>query len=232
MERLPGALGNKGDSQEQVTESSQNADQSADQNIDQSTAEKTAAEAEANPEVAPVPPSPAEAAPRPPASVPNANASIVGQPGSKNIRAGAGTTFGVIDTVGVGDRVQIVDRNTDSGGNPWYQIATPNGNVGWVAGQLIQVDGDAAPPRSNPAPPVQPAPPADNTNAIIIGEPGSKNIRSGPGTDYGTAHIAYPGDRIVIRTSAADAGGYTWHKVYFPKSGAEGWIADQLVRRD
>ena len=175
------------------------------------------------------------ARPTPTASTPGANSSIVGQPGSKNIRNGAGTNFSVVDSVGVGDRVKVVARGTDSGGNPWYRVVIPNGNSGWVAGQLIQVDGDAKPPERIPEPqPVKPTPPApsDNTNAMIIGEAGSKNIRSGPGTGFGVAHEAYPGDRVVIREASTDSGGYTWYKIYFPQSGAEGWIAAQLLRLD
>jgi len=72
-----------------------------------------------------------------------------------------------------------------------------------------------------------------NTNAVVVGEEqSSKNIRSGPGTDYRVQHIAYPGDRIEILDSAQDSGGYTWYKVQFPKSGAEGWIAAQLIEKD
>lgn len=192
----------------------------------------------------PVPAPPAVPARPRAASVPGANSTIVGQPGSKNIRSGAGTNYGVVDAVNVGDRVKTVARDTDSGGNPWYRVVVPSGNSGWVAGQLIQVDGDANPPKL-PAvqkPPVKPGEedyddskptiPVDSTNATIVGESGSKNVRSGPGTSYGTAHVAYPGDRVYIRDSAKDAGGYTWHKVYFPKSEAEGWVASQLVSPD
>lgn len=85
-----------------------------------------------------------------------------------------------------------------------------------------------------PPPPVKVAlpPNADQTNASIVGEPGSKNIRSGPGTHYAQTHIAYPGDRITLITSDRDQGGFLWHNVYFPKSQAQGWIAAQLVRSD
>jgi serine/threonine-protein kinase len=65
-----------------------------------------------------------------------------------------------------------------------------------------------------------------------VGEPGAKNIRSGPGTNFSAPHIAYPGDRVKITDSSSDSGGYLWYKVYFPNSGAEGWIAAQLVQRD
>ncbi len=72
----------------------------------------------------------------------------------------------------------------------------------------------------------------NDTNAAIVGQAGSKNIRSGPGTDYQSNHIAYPGDRVRILERGSDSGGYTWYKVYFPESGADGWIAGQLLRID
>jgi serine/threonine protein kinase, bacterial len=89
----------------------------------------------------------------------------------------------------------------------------------------------------SPVPPAITTPPSaaftNNANATIVSQTsGSKNVRSGPGTTYGVKHIAYPGDRVRIIESSQDAGGYTWYKVYFPKSGADGWIAAQLISRD
>lgn len=72
------------------------------------------------------------------------------------------------------------------------------------------------------------------TNAVIVGEEASssKNIRIGPGAEHRVQHIAYPGDRVRILDSAQDSGGYTWYKVQVPKSGAQGWIAAQLIEQD
>lgn len=89
--------------------------------------------------------------------------------------------------------------------------------------------------QTKPEKPEKPAPSKkglDDTNAAIVGQAGSKNIRSGPGTDYKSNHIAYPGDRVRILERGNDSGGYTWYKVYFPESGADGWIAGQLLRID
>lgn len=73
-----------------------------------------------------------------------------------------------------------------------------------------------------------------NTNAVIVGEDASsaKNIRTGPGMEHRVQHIAYSSDRVETLDSAQDSGGYTWYKVRFPKSGAEGWIAAQLIEQD
>lgn len=69
-------------------------------------------------------------------------------------------------------------------------------------------------------------------NATIVGKPGSKNIRSGPGTDFSVKHIAYPGDRVQVISTQRDKEGYPWYEIYFPNSGATGWIAGQLLKLD
>ena len=203
---------------------------------------------------------PDEATPAPAQTVPDANGTIAGQPGSKNVRAKAGTLYAVVTSVNVGDRVKVTQKGTDAEGNLWYEITAPDSTQGWIAGQLLQIDGNAKLPQTKPdsatpastdlpptdsskpsgtgtdkptSPPSDPAtPPTDPTNAVLIGEAGSKNIRSGPGVSYGKVHDAFPGDRVVITNTDQDADGYTWYEVSFPKSGAKGWIAAQLVKKD
>ncbi len=86
---------------------------------------------------------------------------------------------------------------------------------------------------SQPPPAVPPtSPPTNAPNATIVGTPGEKNIRRGPGTAFGVQHIAFPGDRVQIRNSQTDSGGFLWYEIYFPESGASGWIAAQLLRPD
>jgi serine/threonine protein kinase, bacterial len=96
------------------------------------------------------------------------------------------------------------------------------------------------PPQKNETPPKKDETPpgkteankTGDTNAVIIGDSSSKNIRRGPGSEFPVQHIAYPGDRVRITGNEQDSGGYVWYKVYFPKSGASGWIAGQLIRPD
>ncbi|MGV0025588.1 SH3 domain-containing protein [Phormidesmis priestleyi] len=79
----------------------------------------------------------------------------------------------------------------------------------------------------------QQQPQSATTNATIVSnEAGSKNIRSGPGTEYGVKFTAVPGDRVQILASGQDRGGFVWYKVYCPGSGADGWIAAQLIQAD
>lgn len=61
---------------------------------------------------------------------------------------------------------------------------------------------------------------------------GKINLRSGPGTVNKAIGYGLNGDQVQIMGSAPDSGGYTWYKVKFPKSSAEGWIAGQLIEID
>ena len=167
-----------------------------------------------------------------PAAAPNANSTVVGSSGSKNVRSGPGTGNSVMGVAQVGDRLQVVDAGTDSQGYPWYRVVTPTGTTGWIAGQLLQIDGDAPfrQPTTQPTPAPKPTPPTDSTNASVVGSD-SKNVRSGPGTGYSIKYSVSPGTRITILDSAQDSGGYTWHKIAVSGSG-QGWIAAQLVDLD
>jgi|GEM_PF-2707965 len=163
------------------------------------------------------------------------NATVVGSAESKNIRSGPGIDNSVLHSVNPGDRVKVVGTGSDGGQNPWYKVIVANGADGWIASQLIQRDGESAPAAVRAAVSQaisQPSRSGGDTNATVKGEGGIKNVRTGPGTKYPTEHECYPGDRVKIIDQNTDSGGYVWYKVYFPKSGASGWMAAQLIRSD
>jgi serine/threonine protein kinase, bacterial len=172
------------------------------------------------------------------AQVPGTNASVVGGAGSKNVRSGPGTNFDAPHIAYPGDRVEVIGSGADREGTTWYQVYFPKSQVkGWMSSILISLDPGTPVPAntdstgSSGSGSAKPAPTPD-TNATIVGEAGSKNVRKGPGTENGVAHIAYPGDRVKILDSAQDGGGLTWYKVSFPQSGAQGWVAGQLLKID
>jgi ATPase subunit of ABC transporter with duplicated ATPase domains len=79
--------------------------------------------------------------PPPKASSRGTNATVSGTPGTKNIRSGAGTAYGVVGTVRTGDRLQILGSSYDRGGYQWYKVYHPqSGTTGWIAAQLISSD--------------------------------------------------------------------------------------------
>jgi hypothetical protein len=101
---------------------------------------------------------------------------------------------------------------------------------------------DSTPPPlsdgSSPQPPNPTPSPAsysgstNATNATITGEPGYKNIRSGPDDEYPRRHIAYPGDRVWVIETKRNSDNFLWYHIYFPRSRADGWIAGNLLTVD
>jgi hypothetical protein len=79
--------------------------------------------------------------PPPKVSSSGTNATVSGTPGTKNIRSGAGTAYGVVGTVRTGERLQILGSSYDRGGYQWYKVYHPqSGTTGWIAAQLISSD--------------------------------------------------------------------------------------------
>lgn len=83
-----------------------------------------------------------------------------------------------------------------------------------------------------PTPDPIPTPAISDTNATIAGQPGMKNIRSGPGTNYNVVGEVGTGERVKILSQNTDVGGYIWFEIYYPSSQTQGWIAAQLLRAD
>jgi hypothetical protein len=61
---------------------------------------------------------------------------------------------------------------------------------------------------------------------------GKINLRTSPGTVNKAIGYGINGDRVQVLDSGQDGGGYYWYKVNFPKSGAVGWVAAQLITVD
>jgi serine/threonine-protein kinase len=171
-------------------------------------------------------PAPVAAAPAPPPpNNANTNATVVGEAGRKNLRSGPGTDFGSVGSVYPGDRIQIISTGYESNGFAWYQVYAPAvGSTGWIANHLVDLDSGAAPAPKSPSRAA-----ASSGDATVIGG-GVKNIRSGPGTDYGVVGSVATGDRVKIVGSDSDRGGYVWYRVSY--AGGEGWIAAQLLQQD
>jgi serine/threonine-protein kinase len=156
------------------------------------------------------------------------NATIVGESGSKNIRSGPGLEYRKIHIAYPGDRVQVINITANADNFPWYKIYFPkSGAQGWIAGNLLALDGQRAIQPARPSPAIAAA-----ANATITGKSGTKNLRSGPGTQYSIAASLATGERVKILNRGQDPGGYLWYKVYHPSSGNRGWIAAQLVNID
>ena len=75
--------------------------------------------------------------PPPPPPPPKIDATVSGDPGTKNLRSGPGTKYDVVGTVQVGEPVTILAKSFDSGGYPWVKVLTASGQTAWIAGHLL-----------------------------------------------------------------------------------------------
>ncbi len=68
--------------------------------------------------------------------------------------------------------------------------------------------------------------------ATLHSNDGKINLRTGAGTVNKAIGYGINGDRVQVLDSGQDSGGYYWYKVRFPNSGANGWVAAQLLEID
>ncbi len=97
------------------------------------------------------------------ATVPEANPALIGliQERTVNLRSGPGTAYDKRDRLGTGMQLDLLGRYKD-----WYNVRTPNGAVGWVSNELVEVSdfiarrvpaADDIPALPKPKPAMQPA---------------------------------------------------------------------------
>ena len=115
-----------------------------------------------------------------------------------NIRSKAGTDGDIVGKLTTGDRVEILER---SGG--WGRI-----EKGWISLDYVYQDGTAG---KNPA------------KGVVLGD--QLNIRSGPGTKYGSVGSLKAGDRVNILEQFT-IGGTKWGCI------EKGWICLDYVYLD
>ncbi|MEL7051334.1 MAG: serine/threonine protein kinase [Cyanobacteria bacterium J06588_5] len=72
---------------------------------------------------------------------PDTVGTVTGNPGFKRIRSGPGTEYGEVGRVWVGEALEVVSREEDSEGYEWYKVVTVDQQEGWIAGQLVELQG-------------------------------------------------------------------------------------------
>jgi len=105
----------------------------------------------------PLPPLPTETPTElPPTEMPAQKSVVMATDSNVNIRSGPSTDYEIVDTLSIGESLEIVGRNDDSS---WWQVSTPSG-LAWVAASVVAVSNidDSIPIAEAPTPPVQPIP--------------------------------------------------------------------------
>lgn len=120
-----------------------------------------------------------------------------------NLRSEGNTSSAILSTLAIGTKLTIVQKQGD-----WYQVTTPDGKTGWVAGWLITV---SVPEYPTPAGP----------HVTIINP--DTNIRKGPGTQHEIVKRVQTGEKYEIIKTEGD-----WFHIRFG-DGSSGYVAGWLV---
>jgi len=121
-----------------------------------------------------------------------------------NLRSQPTTDSELISTLAQGTSLTLLEQQGD-----WYRVKTSEGNEGWVAGWLINVEQAAIPAEA----------------FVTILNPDT-NVRSGPGTTYDIVGRVQAGERYAIVKKEED-----WFRIKL-KDGSTGYIAGWLVSAD
>jgi uncharacterized protein YgiM (DUF1202 family) len=156
--------------------------------------------------------------------VPGANADfaigdqVVVFDGPVNLRAAAGTSSAVVQSLPQETLLTILSAPTSANGYVWYQAQTADGASGWVAADFIEkVD------QPNPSPSGEFA---AGDRAVVVDGPA--NLRSAAGTGNSVVAVLNTGDTMTVTAGPSASGGYTWYRVT-TETGSSGWVAGELL---
>lgn len=119
-----------------------------------------------------------------------------------NVRSGPGTNYGRVASLNTGDRVNILEQFT-IGGTKWGCI-----DKGWISLDYVYIDGTTG---------------ENSGTGTVTGN--DLNIRTGPGTTYGTNGSLNKGDTVKILTQIK-VGNTIWGCI------DKGWISMDYVEMD
>ncbi len=130
-----------------------------------------------------------------------------------NVREGAGTQYASKGKVSRGTKVTVLGQQPS-----WVNVRLPNGVTGWIHADYIQVT--AAPATNNQVNPgTSPVAKVEVTGNTV-------NLRTGPGTNYGTQGQVKKGEQLPL---LGEQGG--WYRVQTSRGVAylAGWLARVLT---
>jgi cell wall-associated NlpC family hydrolase len=131
-----------------------------------------------------------------------------------NLRDGPGTSYVGMLKLPAGTQLDLLARYQE-----WFQVETSEGQMGWVTGEFLRIDGGIVErveivsqiPDPNPA------------LLALVREP-KVNLRGGPGTAYNTLGTLGADVQLDLLARHKD-----WFNVRTPR-GTEGWVSSELVQ--
>ncbi|VAW43525.1 hypothetical protein MNBD_CHLOROFLEXI01-1700 [hydrothermal vent metagenome] len=133
--------------------------------------------------------------------------------GAANLRSGPGIGYGIVSVVGQGQFVSLLARNSISS---WAKVQLTNNSVGWINASLLNANVSLS---SLPVETVQ------TLSASGLVTTAALNVRSGPGSGFGSTAVVYQDQGVALLGRNADS---SWLKVRL-NSGAVGWVSSAFI---
>lgn len=154
------------------------------------------------------------------------------------VRSSSSTSSSVVTNGAKGDEYKVLETVTGDDGNTWYKIQVNDSSTGYVRGDLVKLNKEAAekPKEENTEEnantasslaPTQPTPITETTATIAGNSP--VNIRSGAGTGYEKVASIEAGTSINLIGEAKDASGNKWYQFKCDSKNVEGYIRSDLI---
>lgn len=142
--------------------------------------------------------------------------------GPLNVRSGAGVNHEIIDSVGTGSHMCVLDEGTARDGYTWYQIRTTGGSsTGWIAGEYTQLEAKGRCLTHEP--------PYSTGDHIRVFD-GPLNVRSGPGVGYAVVTSLETGAHMCVLSGPVNDDGYTWYQIRTTGGSVTGWVVSDFTR--
>ncbi|MFO7169521.1 MAG: SH3 domain-containing protein [Chloroflexota bacterium] len=129
-----------------------------------------------------------------------------------NLRDGPGTNYIGMTKLPAGAQLDLLARYED-----WFQVQTPEGQVGWVSGELLEI-GPGVVERIEAVSQI----PDPNPALVGVVSQARVNLRGGPGTVYGKIGVLGANTTLELLARHQD-----WFQVRTP--GGVGWVSRELV---
>ncbi|HET9661387.1 MAG TPA: SH3 domain-containing protein [Thermomicrobiales bacterium] len=158
--------------------------------------------------------------------VPDANADfavgdqVVVFDGPVNLRASAGTSANVVQSLPQETLLTVTGGPTAANGHTWYQVQTADSASGWVAADFIHAVATPPPPSDG----------GQTTGGRATVIDGPVNLRSAAGIGNAVVTVLQTGDTLDITGGPTSADGYTWYAVK-TSTGSTGWVAGEFLKQ-
>lgn len=155
----------------------------------------------------------------------------VGQParvvaaGGLNLRDTPASSGNLLNRLGVGQRVTVLEGPTSADGYTWWRVDDGQGNVGWAA-QGDGTDEWLSPQIGVDVQPVNRSPRVGDRVRVTMDAGQQLSVRTAPGTNAAIVTRVNSGVEFTVLAGPQSVNGFIWFQIRSDDGQTQGWAAD------